>query len=54
MEIDPSSSKRRRDPEIKVEGEREKPTRNPEIWVQKKENLKRRFNFRIIKVMVLY
>jgi hypothetical protein len=28
MEIDPSSSKRRRGPEIKVEGERERPSRN--------------------------
>jgi hypothetical protein len=37
MEIDPSSSKRRRGPEIKVEGERERPTRNPGTWPPEKE-----------------
>jgi len=29
MEIDPSSSKRRQGPEIKIEGESERPTRKP-------------------------
>ena len=67
MEIDPSSSKRRQGPEIKIEGESERPTKklgtwppkkeepdNISIWVQKEENLKRRFNSKITEVMVLY
>ena len=37
MEIDPSSSKRRRGPEIKIEGESERPTRKPGTWPPEKE-----------------
>jgi hypothetical protein len=37
MEIDPSSSKRRRGPEIKIEGEKERPSRKPGTWPQEKE-----------------
>ena len=36
MEIDPSSSKRRRGPEIKI-GESERPTRKPGTWPPEKE-----------------
>ena len=73
MEIDPSSSKRRRGPEIKIERESERPTRKLGTWPpekeehayryipgqykhmgSKEENLKRKYNSRIIEVMVLY
>jgi hypothetical protein len=37
MKIDLSSSKRRRGPEIKVEEERERPSRNPGKWPPEKE-----------------
>ena len=37
MEIDPSSSKRRRGPEIKIEGEKERPTRKLGTWPSEKE-----------------
>ena len=37
MEIDPSTSKRRRGPEIKKEGESERPTRKPGTWPPEKE-----------------
>ena len=37
MEIDPSSSKRRRGPEIKIEGESERPTRKPGTWPPEKK-----------------
>jgi len=37
MEIDPSTSKRRRGPEIKIEGESERPTRKPGTWPPEKE-----------------
>jgi hypothetical protein len=37
MKIDPSSSKRRRGPELKVEEEIERPTRNPGTWPPVKE-----------------
>jgi len=37
MEIDPSSSKRRRGPKIKIEGESERPTRKPGTWPPEKE-----------------
>ena len=37
MEIDPSSSKRRRGLEIKIEGEKERPPRKPGTWPPEKE-----------------
>ena len=37
MEIDPSSSKRRRGLEIKIEGEKDRPTRKPRTWPPEKE-----------------
>ena len=73
MEIDPSSSKGRRGPKIKMEGEKERPSRKPRTWPLEKEELayryipgqykhmgskrrefKKRYNSRIIEVMVLY
>jgi hypothetical protein len=37
MKIDPSSLKRKRGPEIKVEGERERASRNPGKWPPEKK-----------------
>jgi hypothetical protein len=51
MEIDPNSSKRRRGPKIKIEREKERPSRKAGTWLLEKEEHAYRYISRQYKHM---